>query len=145
MKNFLFATMCFALQNMALAKINVIGLPVQAKRLPSRSFFQMTPGPVHSVPASLGKKPASLGKKAEGYIPKAFEKTTIRFTLDALDAACASPRLDLMDSITGRAMALQVVGMFSGIQSRQNTAGVTAQRLLVISEEADFDVTCVNF
>ena len=98
----------------------------------------MTPGPVHSVPASLGKK-------AEGYIPKAFEKTTIRFTLDALDAACASPRLDLMDSITGRAMALQVVGMFSRIQSRQNTAGVTAQRLLVISEEADFDVTCVNF
>lgn len=34
MKNFLFSTMCFALQNMALAKIKVIGLPVQAKRLP---------------------------------------------------------------------------------------------------------------
>ena len=38
-------------------------------------------------------------------------------------------------------MALQVVGMLSQTLSRQNTAVVDGQQLLVISEEADFDVT----
>ena len=37
-------------------------------------------------------------------------------------------------------MALQVVGMLSQTLSRQNTAVVDGQQLLVINEEADFDV-----
>jgi len=42
-------------------------------------------------------------------------------------------------------MALQVVGMLSQTQSRQNTAVVDGQQLLAISEEADSDVTWVDF
>ena len=42
-------------------------------------------------------------------------------------------------------MALQVVGMLSPTQSCQNTAVVDGQQLLVVSEEADIDVTLVDF
>jgi hypothetical protein len=41
-------------------------------------------------------------------------------------------------------MALPLIGMLSPTQSCQNTAVVDGQQLLVISEEADFDVTLVD-
>ncbi len=42
-------------------------------------------------------------------------------------------------------MALPLIGMLSPTQSCQNTAVVDGQQLLVISEEADFDVTLFDF
>ena len=44
MKTFLFATLCFALQNMALAQINVIGLPDTGKSSAVTQFFPNVTG-----------------------------------------------------------------------------------------------------
>ena len=44
MKAFLFATLCFALQNMALAQINVIGLPDTGKSSAVTQFFPNVTG-----------------------------------------------------------------------------------------------------